>query len=141
MKRSFILVEERIRKVGKTAAECRKFVAKIPRFLVTWYFWKILNYFYCKCIYIILHCTNRPLSSGRFTVAHLNREIDALGNFSSPKVEEFVISRGNTIELWRPDDAGNINIICSFEVYGLIRSIKPFRLSGIAYWFAIKPRK
>ena len=50
-----------------------------------------------------------------------------LGNFSSPKVEEFVISRGNILELWRPDDAGNINIICSFEVYGLIRALKPFR--------------
>lgn len=58
-----------------------------------------------------------------------------LGNFSSPKVEEFVISRGNILELWRPDDAGNINIICSFEVYGLIRALKPFRLSGICmYW-------
>ena len=56
---------------------------------------------------------------------------DGLGNFSSAKVEEFVISRGNIIELWRPDDNGNINVICSFEVYGLIRSLKPFRLSGI----------
>ena len=54
------------------------------------------------------------------------------GNFSSPRIEEFVVSRGNIIELWRPDDAGNINVICSFEVYGLIRAMKPFRLSGMS---------
>ncbi|KAK8820183.1 hypothetical protein WA577_006250, partial [Blastocystis sp. JDR] len=52
------------------------------------------------------------------------------GNFSSPKTEEFVISRGNIIELWRLDESGNVNVICSYEVYGLIRSLKPFRLSG-----------
>lgn len=64
-----------------------------------------------------------------------------LGNFSSPKVEEFVISRGNIIELWRPDEAGNINIICSYEVYGLIRALKPFRLSGISIRSDVRSRK
>ena len=53
-----------------------------------------------------------------------------IGNFSSPKTEEFIISRGNIIELWRLDESGNVNVICSYEVYGLIRSLKPFRLSG-----------
>ena len=53
-----------------------------------------------------------------------------LGNFSSPKTEEFVISRGNIIELWRLDESGNVNVICSYELYGLIRALKPFRLSG-----------
>ena len=48
-----------------------------------------------------------------------------IGNFSSPKTEEFIISRGNTIELWRLDESGNVNVICSYEVYGLIRSFKP----------------
>ncbi|KAK8831383.1 hypothetical protein WA577_001576 [Blastocystis sp. JDR] len=48
----------------------------------------------------------------------------------SPKTEEFIISRGNIIELWRLDESGNVNVICSYEVYGLIRSLKPFRLSG-----------
>ena len=56
--------------------------------------------------------------------------LTSLGNFSSAKVEEFVISRGNILELWRPDDKGNINVVCSFEVYGLIRALQPFRLSG-----------
>ena len=64
-----------------------------------------------------------------------------LGNFSSPKVDEFVISRGNIIELWRPDEAGNINIICSYEVYGLIRALKPFRLSGILHQTDVRHRK
>ena len=53
-----------------------------------------------------------------------------IGNFSSPNIEEFVVSRGNIIELWRYDEEGNISIICSYEVYGLIRSLKPLRLSG-----------
>ncbi|KAK8817900.1 hypothetical protein WA577_005802 [Blastocystis sp. JDR] len=48
----------------------------------------------------------------------------------SPKTEEFIISRGNTIELWRLDESGNVNVICSYEIYGLILSLKPFRLSG-----------
>lgn len=60
-----------------------------------------------------------------------------LGNFSSPKVEEFVISRGNILELWRLDDNNSINVVCSYEVYGLIRSLKSFRLSGILIHFVL----
>ena len=64
-----------------------------------------------------------------------------IGNFSSPKTEEFIISRGNTIELWRLDESGNVNVICSYEVYGLIRSLKPFRLSGIIQSISTTHRK
>ena len=64
-----------------------------------------------------------------------------IGNFSSPKTEEFVISRGNIIELWRLDESGNVNVICSYEVYGLIRSLKPFRLSGTIQSTSIMRRK
>ena len=64
-----------------------------------------------------------------------------IGNFSSTKTEEFVISRGNIIELWRLDESGNVNVICSYEVYGLIRSLKPFRLSGIIQSISTTHRK
>ena len=64
-----------------------------------------------------------------------------LGNFSSPKSEEFVISRGNILELWKYDDNGNISVICSYEVYGLIRALKAFRLSGIMIENEVKCRK
>lgn len=74
-------------------------------------------------------------------VAAFSQSISYLGNFSSSKVEEFVVSRGNILELWRYDDNGNINVICSYEVYGLIRALKPFRLSGIVYYFVFNTRK
>lgn len=63
--------------------------------------------------------------------------ITVLGNFSSPKVEEFVISRGNILELWRLDENNSINVVCSYEVYGLIRSLKSFRLSGILIYLVL----
>ena len=35
-------------------------------------------------------------------------------------------------EEWKEyDDNGNISVVCSYEVYGLIRALKAFRLSGI----------
>ena len=58
-------------------------------------------------------------------------DTNVLGNFSSPKSEEFVISRGNILELWKYDDSGNISVVCSYEVYGVSRALKAFRLSGI----------
>lgn len=68
-------------------------------------------------------------------------DTNVLGNFSSPKSEEFVISRGNILELWKYDDNGNISVICSYEVYGLIRALKAFRLSGIMIENEVKCRK
>ena len=64
-----------------------------------------------------------------------------IGNFSSLKMEEFIISRGNTIELWRLGESGNVNVFCSYEVYGLIRSLKPFRLSGTSQSISTMRRK
>lgn len=52
------------------------------------------------------------------------------GNFSAPKAQEIVVSRGKTLELLRPDDTGRVQTIFSTEVFGCIRSLAPFRLTG-----------
>ena len=40
------------------------------------------------------------------------------------------MSRGKTLELLRPDDTGRVQTIFSTEVFGCIRSLAPFRLTG-----------
>lgn len=40
------------------------------------------------------------------------------------------MSRGKTLELLRPDDTGKVQTIFSTEVFGCIRSLAPFRLTG-----------
>eukprot|EP00210_Caulerpa_lentillifera_P002872 g2742.t1 len=52
------------------------------------------------------------------------------GNFSSGKAQEIVISRGHILELLRPNDGNKLISICSIEVFGCIRSLHPFRLTG-----------
>lgn len=53
------------------------------------------------------------------------------GNFSSPKAQEIVISRGNILELLRPDESsGQLKVVYSQEVFGLIRTLCPFRMTG-----------
>jgi len=53
------------------------------------------------------------------------------GNFSAPKAQEIVVARGKILELLRPDDeTGKIQSIVSTEVFGIIRTIAPFRLVG-----------
>ncbi|PHJ25461.1 splicing factor 3b subunit, partial [Cystoisospora suis] len=52
------------------------------------------------------------------------------GNFSAPRAQEVVVTRGRILELLRPDEQGKLNVICSTEVFGIIRSIAAFRLTG-----------
>ena len=94
-----------------------------------------------QCIFTTSRFTNRRWCNARSMVGAVWADVMDIGNFSSPKTEEFVISRGNIIELWRLDESGNVNVICSYEVYGLIRSLKPFRLSGIIQSTSITRRK
>jgi hypothetical protein len=42
-------------------------------------------------------------------------------------VHEIVVARGKVLELLRPDDAGKVQAIHSTEVFGIIRSLTPFR--------------
>ena len=52
------------------------------------------------------------------------------GNFSAPKQQELIVARGKILELMRPDDNGKVQTIHASEVFGIIRSIATFRLTG-----------
>ena len=45
------------------------------------------------------------------------------GSFSGPKTQEIIVSRGNLLELLRPDENGKMQIICSTNVFGVIRAL------------------
>ncbi|XP_057733272.1 spliceosome-associated protein 130 A [Arachis stenosperma] len=52
------------------------------------------------------------------------------GNFSGGKTQEIVVARGKVLDLLRPDDNGRIQTILSVEIFGAIRSLAQFRLTG-----------
>lgn len=53
------------------------------------------------------------------------------GSFSGTKQQEIVVARGKVLELLRPDpNTGKVYSILTVEVFGIIRSIMPFRLTG-----------
>ena len=52
------------------------------------------------------------------------------GNFSGPKVQEIVVSKGTAIELLRPDQHGKLKSIAFRECFGIVRSMSAFRLAG-----------
>ncbi|KAG2723654.1 hypothetical protein I3760_02G179300 [Carya illinoinensis] len=52
------------------------------------------------------------------------------GSFSGGKTQEIVVARGKLLELLRPDDSGKIQTLLSVEIFGVIRSLAQFRLTG-----------
>jgi splicing factor 3B subunit 3 len=52
------------------------------------------------------------------------------GNFSGQKNQEILVSRGNILELLKPDDQGKLQPLLSVNVFGIIRSVLAFRLTG-----------
>lgn len=53
------------------------------------------------------------------------------GNFSGAKYQEIAVGRGKVLELLRPDpNSGKVQPVLSVEVFGVIRSLLPFRLTG-----------
>ncbi|ETN79205.1 splicing factor 3B subunit 3 family protein [Necator americanus] len=54
------------------------------------------------------------------------------GNFSgTPKAQEICVGRGSTLQLLFCDPTtGKIKVLCSHEVFGIVRSLMPFRLTG-----------
>lgn len=53
------------------------------------------------------------------------------GNFSGTKQQEIIVARNTRIELLRPDpNTGKVHTILTHEVFGLVRSLAPFRLTG-----------
>ena len=53
------------------------------------------------------------------------------GNFSGTKQQEIVVSRGKILEVLRPDpNTGKVYTLLTEEVFGVVRSLMPFRLTG-----------
>ena len=53
------------------------------------------------------------------------------GNFSGPKQQEIVVSRGCVLEVLKPDPStGKIHTLLTCNVFGIIRAIHPIRLTG-----------
>ncbi|XP_072155255.1 splicing factor 3B subunit 3 isoform X2 [Bemisia tabaci] len=53
------------------------------------------------------------------------------GNFSGGKVQEILVSRGKSLELLRLDpSSGKVHTLLTVEVFGVIRSLMAFRLTG-----------
>lgn len=52
------------------------------------------------------------------------------GNFSAPKAQEIVVVRSHTLELLSPDDNGKLRSLCVCEVFGIVRVVSAFRLTG-----------
>ncbi|CAF0767120.1 unnamed protein product [Didymodactylos carnosus] len=53
------------------------------------------------------------------------------GNFSGPKQQEICVSRGKVLEILKPDPStGKVYTLLTVEVFGVIRSLVPIRLTG-----------
>ncbi|KAG6550838.1 hypothetical protein Mapa_007634 [Marchantia paleacea] len=52
------------------------------------------------------------------------------GNFIGGKTQEIVVARGKVLDILRPDDNGKLQTLLSVEVFGAIRSLVQFRLTG-----------
>lgn len=53
------------------------------------------------------------------------------GNFSGSKLQEIVVSRGKILELLKHDpNTGKCYPLLSTEIFGTIRALIPFRLTG-----------
>jgi splicing factor 3B subunit 3 len=53
------------------------------------------------------------------------------GNFSGSKTQEILISHGKSLELVRPDpNTGKVHTLLHVEIFGIIRSMSSFRLTG-----------
>ena len=54
------------------------------------------------------------------------------GHFSGTKVQEIAVAKGKVLELLRPDTtSGKIQTLLSTEVFGIIRAIYAFHMTGI----------
>ena len=54
-----------------------------------------------------------------------------VGNFSGARQQEIIVSHGTRLELLRPDvQTGKIQTVIANDVFGSIRSLAAFRLTG-----------
>ncbi|KAF8134537.1 CPSF A subunit region-domain-containing protein [Boletus edulis] len=61
-----------------------------------------------------------------------------VGNFSGARAQEIIVSRGTRLELLRPDvQTGKLSTVIASDVFGSIRSLAAFRLTGSTKDYAI----
>ncbi|RKP08581.1 mono-functional DNA-alkylating methyl methanesulfonate N-term-domain-containing protein [Thamnocephalis sphaerospora] len=54
-----------------------------------------------------------------------------VGNFAGTREQQIVAARGSRLELLRPDaDTGKVRVALAHDVFGVVRSLAPFRLTG-----------
>lgn len=54
-----------------------------------------------------------------------------VGNFSGARQQEIIVSHGTRLELLRPDvQTGKVSTVIATDVFGSIRSLAAFRLTG-----------
>ena len=71
-----------------------------------------------------------PTPSAR-TPPSTNKKSAIYGNFSAPKAQELVVARGGRVlELLRPNESGKLVTVASTDVFGAIRALAAFRLTG-----------
>lgn len=52
-------------------------------------------------------------------------------HYLGTKMQEIVVSRGKILELLRPDaNTGKVHTLLTMEVFGIVRSLMAFRLTG-----------
>eukprot|EP00730_Choanoeca_flexa_P003436 TRINITY_DN11412_c0_g1_i1.p1 TRINITY_DN11412_c0_g1~~TRINITY_DN11412_c0_g1_i1.p1 ORF type:complete len:1210 (+),score=373.66 TRINITY_DN11412_c0_g1_i1:24-3653(+) len=66
------------------------------------------------------------------TLQHASQITQAVhGVFAGNKQQWIAVSHGKVIELYKPDaQQGKLASVCSVEIFGLVRSLKAFRLTG-----------
>ncbi|AFZ81043.1 CPSF A subunit region domain-containing protein [Theileria equi strain WA] len=52
------------------------------------------------------------------------------GSFSAPKAQEIVVARSHILELLSPDSNGKLQSICVCDVFGIVRTMSTFCLTG-----------
>ena len=89
-----------------------------------------MGYKFLVNIYLFLLCSTMFLYN--LTLQRATGIVSAIhGNFSGTRLQEIVVSRGKTLDLLRHDpNTGKIYPVLSVEVFGVIRAIMPFRLTG-----------
>jgi splicing factor 3B subunit 3 len=73
-----------------------------------------------------------PMHLYNLTLQHPTASPQAIvGNFSGARQQEIIISHGTRLQLLRPDvQTGKLSTIIATDVFGSIRSLAAFRLTG-----------
>ena len=81
--------------------------------------------FLAEIIVSVMHLYNLTLQRATGIVIAVH------GSFAGGKQQEIAVAKGKVLELLRPDvNTGKVHTLLSVEVFGVIRSMMSFRLTG-----------